>query len=324
MKKIALSVAALALSAGAALAADLPYRKGPPVLPPPPPPPPMWTGFYVGLNAGGTWANSNQQVVAVGPVGAGPFWSPGILNLEQASYLGAFTLAASGSGFNSGNNGGFIGGGQIGYNWQFYNSFVVGLEADIQGIAGTNASRTFATGSAVPGVVGTALGDSFAGIHSVRGSLDYLGTVRGRLGWLFTPTLLVYGTGGLAYGGVTLNYASSVVPGGITGLFMGPSFGGVNFSNTQVGWTAGGGLEWMFWPNWSAKVEYLYYDLGTVRQNFALGSTDSTLQALGFAVPADSAIFGGQVRARINGNIVRAGVNYHFNWGAPAPVVAKY
>ncbi len=52
MKKIALSFAALAVTAGSALAADLPSRKGPPVLPPPPPPPPLWPGFYVGLNAG--------------------------------------------------------------------------------------------------------------------------------------------------------------------------------------------------------------------------------------------------------------------------------
>ncbi len=102
---------------------------------------------------------------------------------------------------------------------------------------------------------------------------------------------------------------------------LGGSFGAVNFSNTQVGWTAGGGLEWMFMPNWSAKVEYLYYDLGSVTQNFALASVDPGVV---FGTPASNALFGGQVRARINGNIVRAGVNYHFNWGAPAPVVAKY
>jgi outer membrane immunogenic protein len=316
MKKIALSFAALAVTAGSALAADLPSRKGPAVLPPPPPPPPMWTGFYVGLNAGGTWANSNQQTMAVGPVGVGPAWGPA--PIFQPDYIGTFTLAASAGGVNSGNNGGFIGGGQIGYNWQFYNNFVVGLEADIQGIAGNSASRTFATGSLVPGVPGT-FGEGFTGIHSVRGSLDYLGTVRGRLGWLFTPTLLVYGTGGLAYGGVTLN-ASSVVAGvgPYAGAFISPSFGSVNFSNTQVGWTAGGGLEWMFMPNWSAKMEYLYYDLGTVTQNYALASTDSSVLVGG------NALFGGQVRGRLNGNIVRAGLNYHFNWGAPAPVVAKY
>ncbi len=95
----------------------------------------------------------------------------------------------------------------------------------------------------------------------------------------------------------------------------------MNYSNTQVGWTAGGGLEWMFWPNWSAKVEYLYYDLGSVTQSFALPVVLQLHAAISYT---DASLFAGQVRARINGNVVRAGLNYHFNWGAPAPVVAKY
>ncbi len=327
-KKTFFSVAALtAALAGSALAADLPSRKGPPVLPPPPPPPPMWTGFYVGLNAGGTWANSNHQTIVVGPVGADPNWAATVGAVppgQIVDYLGAFSAAASASGFNTGNNGGFIGGGQIGYNWQFYNNFVVGLEADIQGIAGNQVTRTFAVSVPVPGPLGVAGGDAFTGTHSVHASLDYLGTVRGRLGWLFTPTLLLYGTGGLAYGGVTLNSVTSVVgTGGYNSIAFPGAFGAVNFSNTQVGWTAGGGLEWMFMPNWSAKVEYLYYDLGTVRQNFAIASADNNAANFG-VVGTPVAIFGGEVRARLNGNIVRAGVNYHFNWGAPAPVVAKY
>ncbi|MEK4034732.1 outer membrane beta-barrel protein [Methylocystis sp. IM3] len=318
MKKIALSFAALAVTAGSALAADLPSRKGPAVLPPPPPPPPMWTGFYVGLNAGGTWANSNQQTMAVGPIGADPTWAT-LAPAIQPQYLAAFSAAASATGVNSGSNGGFIGGGQIGYNWQFYNNFVVGLEADIQGIAGNSGSRTVANGVTVGALGGLRAADGYASLTTARGSLDYLGTVRGRLGWLFTPTLLVYGTGGLAYGGVTLNAATVVTTTGVSpwALAQPASFGSVNFSNTQVGWTAGGGLEWMFMPNWSAKVEYLYYDLGTVTQNFALVASDPV-------APTGNALFGGQVRGRLNGNIVRAGLNYHFNWGAPAPVVAKY
>jgi outer membrane immunogenic protein len=335
MKKLALSVAALALAAGSALAADLPTRKGPPVLPPPPPPPPMWTGFYVGLNAGGTWANSNGQYLASGPVAVDPgfmAWghTDSYASAFQNQQLAAFAAVASPSGSNNGNNGGFIGGGQIGYNWQFYNSFVAGLEADIQGIAGNSGNRTFVT--AAP--TGSDFGDSWVGIHSVRGSLQYLGTVRGRLGWLATPTLLLYGTGGLAYGGVSLNansmiynntFVNGVTPfeGHPTLGPVSPAIGGVNFSNTQVGWTAGGGIEWMFWPNWSAKVEYLYYDLGTVTQNFGMVASDSTFANYDGS-PTANALFGGQARARVNGNIVRAGVNYHFNWGAPAPVVAKY
>jgi outer membrane immunogenic protein len=306
MKKIALSVAALALTAGSALAADLPSRKGPPMLPPPPPPP-MWTGFYVGLNAGGTWANSNTITLSGAPV-----------VMDNNPFLvavGPATAAAIGGNgiFSTNSNGGFIGGGQVGYNWQFYNSFVAGIEADIQGLTSGRSSTTGLT--AVPVTAGGFIG-GFNAVQTstVSRSVDYIGTVRGRLGWLFTPTLLVYGTGGLAYGGVNFNWGLAGAPIASPIPFTGWS-SGQSFSDTRVGWTAGGGLEWMFWPNWSAKVEYLYYDLGTVRSNGFAVSNSPAGPAFGVATQAST---------RFNGNIVRAGLNYHFNWGAPAPVVAKY
>lgn len=308
MKKLRLfaTVSAVVLSITGALAADLPSRKAPPILPPPPPPPPMWTGFYVGLNAGGTWGSSNHQSIIVAPTAVAPgfgLFTPNAVNpFFGNNFTGAFAAAATVSGINNGNNGGFIGGGQIGYNWQFYNNFVVGAEADIQGIAGNHRNRTFTT--VVPvGVDFLGNSSNFVGFHSVNASLDYIGTVRGRLGWLFTPTLLLYGTGGLAYGGVTLNTSSFIYNNfylnqfdGQGNAFLPAAIGGVNFSNTLVGWTAGGGLEWMFWPNWSAKVEYLYYDLGNVNQNFVVATTD---------VFGASAAFAGQARVRANGNIVR-------------------
>jgi outer membrane immunogenic protein len=298
MKKI-LTAMALALTAGTALAADLPHYKAPL----PPPPPPLWTGFYVGLNAGGTWANNNSVYVTNWPVVAPTF--------------PITSLLLSGS-YSANNGAGFIGGGQIGYNWQFYNgSLVAGIEADIQGIAGSRGTGNFWSFANV-GAINTSLVavnlvpvNALSNIN-VSKSLDYLGTVRGRLGWLFTPTLLVYGTGGLAYGGVNVSFSNS------QGLFLGTGAllgwtGGVsNFSDTRVGWTAGGGIEWMFMPNWSAKAEYLYYDLGTV--------TGSAVN-INFLAPAVASI--SQFSTRFNGNIVRAGVNYHFNWGA-APIVAKY
>jgi outer membrane immunogenic protein len=226
-------------------------------------------------------------------LGAG-FWC-------SVDYLAAFSAAASARTYN-GNNGGFIGGGQIGYNWQFYNSLVAGLEADIQGVANSSGGRTGISSVPVANDATIGNGTVFTAITSARGNLQYLGTVRGRLGWLVTPTLLLYGTGGLAYGGVTLNTATTVTASNsVWANGQTAAFGGVNFSNTQVGWTAGGGLEWMFFPNWSAKVEYLYYDLGTVTQNFAIASSDPL-------APPGSAVFGGQARARVNGNLVRAGV----------------
>ncbi len=107
--------------------------------------------------------------------------------------------------------------------------------------------------------------------------------MRGRAGWLFTPTLLVYGTAGFAYGGVQA----------------------WSYTNTRTGWTAGGGLEWMFAPRWSAKVEYLYADL----------DSGGTTGGFGWN-------WGYHFHPQLN--IVRAGVNYHFNWAEPAPVLAKY
>jgi outer membrane immunogenic protein len=107
--------------------------------------------------------------------------------------------------------------------------------------------------------------------------------VRGRVGYLFIPTLLIYGTGGFAYGQVD-------------------AFG---LSNTATGWTAGGGAEWLFAPNWSAKIEYLYVSLYNNNWNGGGGFN-----------------FGSNYNPQFN--VVRAGVNYHFNWDAPAPILAKY
>jgi outer membrane immunogenic protein len=203
----AIAIAA-ALAAGSARAADLPSHKAAPDFAPPPPVF-SWTGFYVGLNAGGGFR------------------------------------ADSGFGPRAGDVSGVVGGGQIGYNFQLAPMIVVGVETDFQG---TSLSRTL--GWAGPQV-----------------SLPWFGTVRGRAGLtLFDDRLLVYGTGGFAYGELNTPWRS----------------------DTRTGWTAGGGLEWAFLPNWSAKVEYLYTELESDR---------------GWVVAPQRTSF----------HTVRAGVNYHFN-----------
>ena len=196
---------------------------------------------------------------------------------------------------------GFIGGGQIGYNFMASPSFLVGLETDIQGLAGSGSGTAINTATAPNGASNLA---NFVATNR----LNWFGTLRGRLGYAFAPTFLGYVTGGLAYGGVsnsvtmfasnTINQSSS-------------SF--VTASGTRVGWTVGGGLEWMFAQNWSAKLEYLYYDLGTTT---AIGAVTSATSPFLLATV--------QSTTRTNGHIVRAGVNYHFNMGGSAPVVAKY
>jgi outer membrane immunogenic protein len=139
-----------------------------------------------------------------------------------------------------------------------------------------------------------------------------LGTVRGRLGWLYSPALLIYGTGGLAYGGVkgATNVGSTLTGYAPGSLLVNPGTG-ASFSDTRVGWTAGAGFEWKATTQWSVKLEYLYYDLGTVTTNAQLVDP-----LIGFPVP-NYFINNVQTTTRFNGNIVRVGLNYKLDWGVP-------
>ncbi|QGM45794.1 outer membrane protein [Methylocystis heyeri] len=257
MKKTLLgaTVVALALAAAPALAADLPLRKEAPAYAPPPPVL-TWNGFYAGVNIGGGWsANNNNNN-----------W--GWANNNTAS--------------------GVVGGGQVGYNFQ-WNSFLLGVETDFQGTSisrDNNNAALFLFGSASPFGSPFIPGASFgagAGFLPSSESLPWFGTVRGRLGYLVTPTLLIYGTGGFAYGEVNAGW----------------------ISNTRTGWSAGGGVEWMFMPNWSAKIEYLYTDL----------SSGGTTGGWGWN-------YGYHIHPQFN--TVRLGVNWHFNFGGNQPVLAKF
>jgi outer membrane immunogenic protein len=295
------SVGAMALS-GAALAADLPSRAPPPVYLPPPPVF-SWTGLYVGINAGGTWSSSNS----VNTTTADVFGNPALVGGPAFGAVSA-ELATNSVPVNTS---GFIGGGQIGYNYQFANNFVIGIEADIQGIAESSGTNSLSSQASVGGFPANPIDQTLS--SSTR--QDYLGTVRGRLGFTITPTLLIYGTGGLAYGQTNSSTsitqfveAAPALPSAYS------SFGSI--SNSRVGWTAGGGAEWLFMPNWSLKVEYLYYDLGSVSYGLSTLNNFNTAGTLFTSgAPFSTTSF--------RGNIVRAGLNYHFNL-LPPPVVAKY
>jgi outer membrane immunogenic protein len=158
---------------------------------------------------------------------------------------------------------GFTGGGQLGCNWQ-WDRVVWGGEADFQ-YTGLNGSR-----------------DVFAPSASAHEDFRsrWLATFRGRIGWLVTPTMNFYATGGLAL--ATVNTDSTV-------NFNG-TINNVSDSTTQAGWTLGAGLEWMFIPQWSAKVEYLYVDLGHASTPLPISNKDLS----------------------ITENIFRIGINYHF------------
>jgi outer membrane immunogenic protein len=299
------SAGTLALS-GAALAADLTRPPPPPVYLPPPTP---WTGFYLGLNAGGTWSSDNTvDVVSAG--------TPNPAFVVNGSMVGALAGGLGATRDISISSGGFIGGGQLGYNYQFGPSWVAGIEADIQGVAGSNNTGSVFTVVPITGFPANSIHTSL----SAGKNLDYLGTLRGRLGFLAGPTFLIYGTAGLAYGGTNADTFWTQNLAGPTLTAGAPYFSNGSVNDTHAGWTAGGGVEWMFLPNWSLKVEYLYYDLGSVTFNNGFAANVTTRGAF-IGQPFYS--IATQSSTRFDGNIVRAGINYHFSW-LPAPVVAKY
>ena len=308
MKTLKAAISLLLMSSISAIAADLPSIKSAPVAAPAP----IWTGFYAGLNAGGAWVNNNDLNT-----------STQLLYPNQTT-AGLYTAKILSGPRDLSNSLGFIGGGQIGYNWQISISgfnVVAGFETDIQGVAGANGNLNF--WSYNPNAqYGSQNNNSFSNTTNIQSnsSLNWLGTVRGRLGYLLTPSLLVYGMGGLAYGGYDLsikNFINSedASPTNYHFLVSGRS----GNPKTMVGWTVGGGAEWMFMPNMSLKAEYLFYDLGNTGNMFFN-------DAYGYADAAGlfSRISVTNFSQRVNGNIIRAGMNYHFNFANALPVVAKY
>jgi outer membrane immunogenic protein len=178
---------------------------------------------------------------------------------------------------------GFIGGGQIGYNWQT-GSWVFGIEAD--------ASWSGQSGSAV---------QTNTPAWTSSTDINRFGTVTGRLGFAW-DRVLVYGKGGFAW--ANEDHAQTFTPvGGPTALVS-------STSATHTGWTVGAGLEYALSDNWSAKVEYNYIDLGTRSVGFANGAP----------APAARAVDSFDVDQTMH--VVKFGVNYRFNWGAP--IVSRY
>jgi outer membrane immunogenic protein len=204
-----------------------------PVLMPAPVPIASWTGFYVGLNAGAAWQMANADY------GCG---------VEGCS-----------SGGRRANGVGFIGGGQVGYNWQMSPSWVLGVEADIAGLAGKKATA--------PADFNTSKG------NGVEAQINWLSTVRGRVGWLMHQDTMLYFTGGVAFGEVKNTFA----PNGVSAS-CNPAFCQKSVSKTKTGWTLGGGIEHMLDPHWTVAVEALYVDLGTTTGTNVDGSKASTFK----------------------------------------------
>jgi outer membrane immunogenic protein len=190
-------------------------------------------------------------------------------------YIGGHVGGAfAGANSLTGDNGRFLGGVQGGADYQFAPNWVAGVEAQYSWLGSNNT-----------GVV-------FPGGTLVTSNSDQLGSVTGRLGYTWGPALL-YAKGGYAWRDSN-NLRASV--GGVPVAFT-------TDGNHRDGYTVGAGLEYMFAPNWSAKVEYQYYNFGST--TFTSGPADIT-----------------GVRFTDDEHTVKAGLNYRFNWGGP--VVAKY
>jgi outer membrane immunogenic protein len=233
-------VALVALGATVpALAADLTarrYAKAPPYAAPIY----NWTGFYIGGHIGGAFNGDNN-----------------------------FNGLATGND----NNGRFLGGLQVGADYQFAPNWLVGIEGQYSWL-GSNSN-----------------GVSFPGGFVYTNNQRALGSVTGRLGYTWGPALL-YAKGGYAFSDNNESLALAGVP--VAFAFD---------SSHRDGYTVGAGLEYMFARNWSAKLEYQFYDFGSSR----------------FIAPAALVSFGS---LRTEDHTVKAGLNYRFNLGGP--VVATY
>jgi outer membrane immunogenic protein len=269
MIKLAIGLLAAATFSGSALAADM-ALKAPAIAPVPYA---YWTGFYVGLNGGYSRGRANSTI---------------------------FPNTALATPLNQDVNGGLFGG-QIGVNWQVDQRWVVGLEADGQWTGERGRRNDFLGSVRVP-----TFGNDFNIVTTTSASsewnLPWFATFRTRAGFLVDPSLLLYGTMGLAVGNVKF-----ATQGTVTAQLFGPGSTGttavgapitvttaLSDSQTRVGFTLGGGLEKKFTPNWSAKLEYLYVDLGT--RTYFTGTTNGA-------------------EVSFHDHIFRGGINYAFSAG---------
>jgi len=261
----ALAAVAVVGFASVACAADMPMKAAPMVAPVAAY---NWTGFYVGGNVGYGWGTNtgNGYTSTGGPPGFG---------------IPAF-FAAGGNVLPGVTPTGIIGGVQIGYDWQVSPIWVLGVVTDLQA-SGMKASGT-----------GAASIGAFGGItESNSAQINWFGTVRGKVGYA-ANNVLVYGTGGFAYGQVSANTAfNDPTAGG------GPLAWAGSSSVTRVGWTLGGGVEYALSSNWTIGAEYLYVDLGTI------SVTETQLNGAATGVTFTS-------NTKFNESIARASINYKF------------
>jgi outer membrane immunogenic protein len=270
MKKLLLATVAFGMLALPAAAADMgaPMYKAPapvPVLP-------AWQGFYVGVNGGYGWSN--------GSVTESPF----------QNFAAPFAFVPAGTA-NPKLEGALFGV-HGGYNWQ-WGTWVLGVEGDFDG-AGLNNSAAGVFADPLGGSGGTATDGLM-----VHQNVEWLATVRGRLGYTWGSSM-VYATGGGAWESIKTNVLLSTDTS--AGVFSQSAAG--SFTNTRSGYAVGAGYEWMINSNWIARVEYLHYGFSGGGNTFAL--------PVGCGVVAGG-VCGGNISSNNNSiDTVRAALSYKF------------
>ena len=240
MRRISLSLLAATamglIACQAASAADLghPVYKAPP---PAPPPVQDWSGIYVGLEAGYGWGKQDIDNNFAGFFNGKDPFPTSIGSVDQSGWL----------------FGGFAGA------QKQWGSWVLGIEADFDGadIKGTTTSSL----SHVFGVIEDPLSINITNSVSLESKIDELGSVRGKVGWAWSPNWMIYGTGGVAFAheqyDLTVTHTNSV----FTGASYSDSLSG---GASMVGWAAGAGLDWKWQIDqgsaWVLGVEYLHYE----------------------------------------------------------------
>lgn len=250
------------------------------------PPAFTWTGAYVGFNFGYTWTADRGIYL-----GSANLYDNSAFALGPASALGATNAVSA-------RLDGFLLGGQAGYNWQFDDKWIVGVEGDVAG-AGVRG------GGYAPSIV-AAPGGYAVTSATLKRNLEYLGTARGRLGYALTPYLMTYVTGGFAFGGVdaTALVRQTLVP---SILYADP--GKADLYKNLAGWTAGAGGEIALGRNTSVKLEYLYYDLGGVSLSSPQFSSLAFTQLL---TGQTGVVDASNISTSYRGHILRVGLNYRF------------
>jgi outer membrane immunogenic protein len=250
-------------------------------------PPPIvevwtWDKFYIGLNGGYSWGRSDTS---------GTFYNA--LTGLQVSPTESSIIDLDG----------WVFGGQIGKNWQFGN-WVAGIELDGQWTDERGGRGFTCVTGPVGGPCNFITGGPGAGVSPTTTfdqEISWFATLRPRIGYLVTPSALLYVTGGLAVAGIETN-------GVIAGVTPASAPTSVAWSHdeTKFGWVIGAGLEARLGGNWTGKIEGLYMDYGSVSGSATLATSNPPLR---FDYISD-----------VTDVVVRAGVNYHFG----GPVVAKY